>query len=129
VGLYQPSMKEKTAILALVWVESVAVEEFAFKRREEALAQGVIVCVPHGPHRWTDACLPTPPTEGERAPSGRASSASSVRRSRAMDQPMILLDQASMTKAGKEEPGVGGDVRDVADPQLVRAGGREVTPH
>ncbi len=45
--------------------EPVPVEQLALERREEALAERVVVGVAHAPHRGPSAGLPTAATEGE----------------------------------------------------------------
>src|SRR6266545_5912169 len=44
----------------------VAVEQLALERREEALAQSIVVAVADGSHRGTHAGLPAPFSEGDR---------------------------------------------------------------
>src|SRR3990170_1656691 len=46
--------------------EAVTVEQLALERREEALAERVVVGVAHTPHGRPDAGLATPAPEGER---------------------------------------------------------------
>src|SRR5712692_7135069 len=46
--------------------EAFAIEQLALERREEALAQGVVVGIAHTAHRRPDASLATAAAEGER---------------------------------------------------------------
>ncbi len=46
--------------------EAVASEELALQRGEKALAQRVVIAVPHRPHGGPNAGLPAAPSEGDR---------------------------------------------------------------
>ena len=46
-------------------LEMVTVDQFAFERGKEALAQGIVIGVADGTHRRTHTCLPAAPTELE----------------------------------------------------------------
>ena len=118
-GLYQPSMKSKTALRASTGSECDAIEQLALERGEEALAQRVVVAVADRAHRGPHAGLAAAPPEGERGVlaalvgvmdharrAGAASSAmssaartSSVRRCVAIAQPTTRRLQTSSTTA------------------------------
>src|SRR5206468_1633284 len=46
--------------------EALSIEQLALERREEALAEGVVVGVAHTAHRRPDTGVATPPAKGER---------------------------------------------------------------
>ena len=124
----------------------VTVDQFAFERGKEALAQGIVIGVADGTHRRTHTCLPAAPTELEgsvlAAPGrsggspptdivagwpcpghpGRVRSADTIRH-----RP---TDHTSNSRHRRRRPdtetGPGRDIGDVGDPELVRSVHREV---
>src|SRR5690242_21937838 len=58
-------VEDRVARLCL-GAEPMAIEQLALEGREEALAERVVVRVPHASQRRPDAGLPTPATEGDR---------------------------------------------------------------
>ncbi len=129
-------------------LEGMAVEQFAFERGEEALAESIVIAISDRAPRWANPGFPTAPAKG------KGSVLTPLIGMVDDILGMALLDghlqgirdklRAQMGRHGPadnpaapdvdhdsqvQEPSPGSDVGDICHPELVRAAGSEVTLH
>lgn len=142
-------MNSKTARRASTWLfEAMAIEQLALERREEALAHRIVVGIADRSHRRADAHLAAPLAEGQgpelaalvgvvNRVAGPALDEREVQRLRdevgaetSRHRPADDAATPRIEDNGEvQEAGPRRDVRDVRDPEAVRARRHEVSIH